>query len=184
MSLIGHIERNLGTIIGSWKLPEEDGLQVLKFQHRPFEGVDTYCSLGMSNNVLTLNNGRDIRQEFIFSVDSKKYKEEEVASFLLTCCQGIKRSGVGVLRGELIGPGESVIPDVKSNSLYCSIPVFFQDSFNVYHSDSDSVVFVWLLPLTNSDFNYVNNSGWNDFEDKLEEVDLDMFWDLDENLVS
>lgn len=182
MELIEHIETYLGQIDKGWSLRfKSRDIQVVKILNCPSLGVSSYVTLGMSAFELDLPKGI-VRQELIFSVYNR-YSEEDTASFLLTFCESILQSSKGLLRGEVIGPGDSLISDVKSNSLYVSIPVVFDEGVQVCSDNSNNVVFVWVMPLQEKEADYVKNSGWNLFEDNLSQVHTD-FWDLDRPIMS
>lgn len=187
MSLIEHIESNLGVIKNSWKLNlENTNLQVVKFLNKPFEDLVTYCTVGLSNFDLKINNVKTIKQELIFTVpkDQLYYNDEDVASFILTFAKHIIETQKALLRGEIVGPGNILFRNTKSNSIYCSIPVFYEDDFHVYKGSSPETIFVWLIPLLKNDALFIKQNGWNAFEDILENIeDISIFWDLEKSLV-
>lgn len=182
MTLIEHIESNLGSIEKGWSLKfQSRNIQVVKILNCPTLGVSTYVTLGMSDFELNLPNGK-VRQELIFSLYDS-HDEEDSASFLLTFCESILQSGKGLLRGEVVGPGDSLISGVKANSIYVSIPVVFDERVQVYSGGNGNVVFAWIMPLHEAEAHYINESGWNSFEDNLSQIHTD-FWDLNRPVMS
>lgn len=179
MDLIQHIEKHVGRIENSWQLPDFPSFQVLRFRNQPNSGITTFCTLGMSRAKLHLPNLRLVKLEFIFSIKEGLYDDEDVASFLLTFTQSIIESGTAVLRGEVIGPGPPIFSNCKSNNIYCSIPVFFGDEFDLFDSKPIQTVFVWLIPLTETDANFIKVNGWRRFEDELEKIETTSFWNPD-----
>lgn len=186
MSLIKHIESELGTIESSWKLNSEKyNIQALKFLNKPFKDTITYCTLGLSNQDLLINNIKSIKQELLLIVPKNQvyYNDEDIASFMLTFAESIVESKKALLRGEVVGPGEVLFKNTKCNSVYCSMPVFFDDNFHVYKYSNLSTVFVWLIPILEQDRIFIKANGWNAFEDLLEKVPDDIFWNLEKAFV-
>jgi hypothetical protein len=180
MKLYDHIEKHLGKIVEGWA-PETGkfNIQVVRFDATPLKGVSTYSTLGLSNFVLNINE-KKVRQEFVFSVYDH-YSASEVASFLMTFAEYIADTGNGLLRGS-IKMGGALIDDAVSNGVYASVPVFFADEFNVFDSTVPPVVFVWLIPISDKDADFIEANGWNEFEDRLEQNDCD-FWSLNRNSI-
>jgi hypothetical protein len=75
--------------------------------------------------------GRKIRQELVFTAN-ENFSARQIASFMLTFSNYVLARNQALLRGDIIGPSEPLISDVAVNSVYASIPVLFDESFNVY----------------------------------------------------
>ena len=176
MDLITHLESHLGQISKGWdlKIGNKD-IQVVKCDNHPKFGVSTFSTLGLSSYDLNMPDERTIKQEFFVS-SYDKYNDEKLASFLLTFASGILSSGRAILRGECIGSGSLVIEDSTLNGVYCSNPVFQNDSFSVFKGEHN-VVMVWLIPVHSQEVKFIRQNGWNKFEDGLENEYCD-FWDL------
>ena len=182
MTLINHIEKHLGKIDKGWKLKHKQSpIQVVRFIDQPFEGMTTYMSLGLSKHPLNLKQGKDIHQELIFSAH-EKYPSEQIASFLVTFAEYLLSRKKALLRGDVVGPSTPLIPGVPVNSVYSSIPVFFDDSFYVYKGHQLPTVFVWLIPLLEDECKFIKQDGWNSFEDMLESKNPDLL-DLDRSSI-
>lgn len=178
MTLITHIEKHLGKIDKGWVLKDEPlPIQVVRFRNKPFEGITTYVTLGLSDNLLNLKEEKDVLQELVFSAYDK-YPSEQIASFMVTFAEYLLSKKRGLLRGDVVGPSSPLIPNVSVNGVYASIPVFFDDDFHIYEGGQLSTVLVWLLPLLDDECSFVKQNGWNSFEDMLESKDPDLL-DLD-----
>ena len=80
-----------------------------------------------------------------------------------------------LLRGEVIGPSRRLLFEGSTvTALYVSIPVYFPDEFVSVEDDAGTVIFAWLVPITDEEVRLINESGWNVFEDKLERQDADL----------
>lgn len=174
MTLISHLESTLGKIDQGWSFSDGTGsVQVVRFLDKPFDGVATYTTLGLSDHILSMPQGREVRQEFLFST-YETYSSEEIASFLISFCDYILGSGNALLRGDIIGPSAPLIKNVKVNSLYASIPAIFDESFSTYRLSSPDTVIVWLLPLLKEEALFVKAYNWSRFEDILEGKNPDL----------
>jgi hypothetical protein len=176
MRLVEHIEKHLGEITQSWRVPQLPGKQVLKFEGQPFAGVDTYCTLGLSNQEVHLASSKGLRCELIFSIKSGKHGDEDIAALLLSLIEVIIDEKKGLLRGEVFHFQTSLPIGINNLYFYCAIPVFFEDEFAVCECESHPIVFIWLIPLQDDDACLIKAKGWNFFEEMLEKCDVQTFW--------
>ncbi|WP_322614413.1 suppressor of fused domain protein [Pseudomonas sp. BIC9C] len=177
MTLVSHIEQTLGALDLGWSFSENSSpVQVVRFRNQPFDGAVTYVTLGLSNTPLQMSQGRKVRQEFVFTA-YEKFAAEEIASFMLSFCDYVLAKDQALLRGDVIGPSAPLITGVAVNSLYASIPVLFDEGFSTYKESSPHTVMVWLVPLLETEAQFVKSNGWSQFEDVLEHMDPDL-WEL------
>jgi hypothetical protein len=168
MSLVHHVETFLGPIDKGWKLNDSStGIQVVGFYDKPFEGATTYVTIGFSQHVLPMPNGRSVREELVVSA-YKEYAAGAIASFLLTFCDHILSKHQALLRGDVIGPSGPIIPTVPVNAVYSAMPVLFDSGFATYTGTTPPTVLVWLIPIHAVEASFVRSDGWNKFEDMLE----------------
>src|SRR5713101_3867316 len=98
MNPIEHLENHLGEISEGWKDSNlNNPIQVVCFKDRPFEDINTYTTLGLSNNELPMSGGESIRQELVFTA-YRNFRSEKVASFLSTFAESIVASDKALLR--------------------------------------------------------------------------------------
>jgi hypothetical protein len=169
-----HLEDYLGTIARGWG--DKGDVQVVQFLDQPQKGVVTYSTLGLSLTPLPLNESKAVRQELLVSVDAD-FDPRQVSSFLVTFSEYVRGQKRALLRGDVIGPSEPLIPGVQARAVYASLPVFFAESFATYCRSIPPTVLVWLIPLPCEDAEYVKRHGWESFEERLETMPVD-FWDL------
>lgn len=176
MKLYDHLEKFLGTVTQSFSLENRDlGVQVLEFHNTPTSRVKTYSTLGLSNHILCSKTGIEFRQEFIFAA-YEEFNRRDIASVILSLCEYVLENHIAFLRGEIIGE-KQLFPNVEANSLYISIPVFWDDEFHIFSESTPPTIFIWLLPIMSDEFHFIKTYGWSAFEDKLELTECD-FWDL------
>ena len=180
MTLPEHIATFVGKPEESWSL--ETGslradLQVVKMSDAPVKGVVTYATVGMSHAVLRMPGERSTRQELVFAA-YERFAAPEIASFLLTFGGSVLALGEALLRGDMIGPQNPLIPGVAANSVYCTVPVPFEPGLATYDASDPPTAFVWILPATGAEAEFVMRNGWSRFEELLESREPDL-WDLD-----
>lgn len=175
MTIIDHLETNLGLIAESWKSDSAVGdvLQVVRFADQPFKGASTFSTIGLSESKVLLPKGTYCRQEFIFAAWDN-YPAAHVASFLLTFAEYVRGKQRPLLRGDVVGPSVPVIPGVMANSVYATNPVIFPETLASYDGDETPTVIVWLLPLMEAECSFVKEHGWDRFEDALENANPDL----------
>jgi Suppressor of fused protein (SUFU) len=118
-----------------------------------------------------------VRIELLFAA-YERYESSKIALFLLTFGQYAVSRERSLLRGDVIGPEKPVIPGVRSDSVYCALPVMFNPGLATFSESVPPTVFVWLMPITNLEADFVRARGWNAFEDCLARYQPD-FWDMD-----
>lgn len=176
MSIIEHMEKHLGTIAEGYEADSEGAVSVLRFENIPEKEVVTYTTLGLSEHVLKVSEFKSVRQELIFSA-YREYSSDDIVSFLISFSDYICIKHDALLRGEVIGPSSSIVKGTNMNSIYASIPVLYRNDLRTYYGSDPATVFVWLIPLTDQESMYVKDRGWEDFEDALENSEVDL-WDL------
>jgi hypothetical protein len=178
MDLPAHIEKYLGTLEYGWSLKDQVGdIQVVKVSDCPVPGVVAYSTLGMSWTTLPMPGERMVRQELLFAAYDR-YPPPKIASFLLTFCKHVLSEKRALLRGDVVGPYRPLISCVAADSIFCTLPVMFNSGLATFSGSEPPTVFVWLIPITNAEAQFVKLHGWNRFEDLLEREQPD-FWNLD-----
>lgn len=174
MTIIEHVEKYLGQIDQGWKNNDsDDALQVVLFKDTPGETLSTYVSLGLSNRPMKLSEVKEVRQELVFSVYSMAISKM-IVSFMFSLCEAIIGRGKAILRGEVIPLSKGVVKRIGFDAVYCTNPVFFDDEFCAYDESSPSTVMILMVPIYQSEVDYICVHGWESFEDLLEEKDPDL----------
>ncbi len=177
MSIIDHLEEHLDSVEAGWSLTDdESGVKVVTFPNKPSEGSSVFATVGVSKHILPMN-GRDVRQEFILAVHSS-FPKEQIASFLLTFAKHVISQHRALLRGEVVGPSDSIIPNTPLNAIYVSVPVLFDSAFATHSGTTPPTVIVWLIPIHSEEAEFVRREGWEAFESLLEAQETDLL-DLD-----
>lgn len=175
--LINHIEKYLGTIqSGSILNDGKYDIQVALFKDQPFEGIHTFSTIGMSNYPLQ-SKGQNYNIELLFCA-LPKFNSDDILSFLLSFSEFLVNQGRAPLRGEYIGPSEPLTLETKMNSVYFSLPAFWEEEFQVIKNEKTTTIFIWLIPLYEEEATFIKDHSWTAFEDLLEKKEVANFWDL------
>jgi len=177
MTLVEHLEQYLGEIDGGWKDPQsQNSVQVVVFYDQPFEDINTYTTLGLSDYLFVSPAETPCRQELVFTA-YKNFDSQKVASFLSTFADSVILSHTPLLRGGVIGPSAPIILGSPLNSIYSAVPMIFPENFGVYRESIPKTIFPWVIPIHEEEANYVRANGWSKFECLLEDTNPEL-WDL------
>jgi hypothetical protein len=178
VAIVEHLESHLGKIERAWSSGRGvDSVHVVRFPDQPGPGVATYATLGLSGRLLPTTGGGDVRQELVFAAYDR-YPAHAIASFLLSFAEFLRSRRRALLRGDVVGPAEPVIPGVPMTAVYAGVPAVWRDGFATDRASTPPTALVWLIPLRPEEAQRVKKDGWNAFEGGLGASRPDLF-DLD-----
>lgn len=176
MSIIGHVEKFLGKISQGWKEKYTDGaIQVVCFERNPFEPLDIFLTLGLSNHKLKVSDKKKVRQELVFPI-SGEVSHAVIVSCLLFLCDLMLKDHSALLRGQVIRLPKEAADKLGFYAVYCAIPVFLDDGFATFYGSEPPMVMVWIMPIHKTEADFIADNGWDRFEDVLEQQDQDLFF--------
>jgi hypothetical protein len=183
--LFAHFEAHLGPLQTRFTLPSEPSLmpcQYLRFDDTPLAGASTILTLGLSRHTLLQPSGRPVRQELLMSAYSQTVTPPLVGAMDVIARELDERHRP-LLRGQLIGPRGSVLPETCIEAFIAMNPWYWDDEFSYFDGVDPPVYVVWLIPITRSEAEYVRRQGIGAFESLIEEQDPDLL-DLYRNSMS
>jgi hypothetical protein len=170
--LIRYLEDHLGPISSGFKV-EGERVQLSRFENQPVHGATTLTTLGLSNHELHLADGGSLREELIVAAR----KESEI-DYLGRALHGIAKDILerhhALLRGDVLGPRGPVVPDSTLEAFFCIHPAYWPESFDLFEGPEFEVGFLWLVPITKKESDYIANEGWKPMLDKIEAQDPDL----------
>lgn len=174
-SFINHVESYIGEIEKGWVLPgHDDTLQVVKIMPKDIADTSCYLTLGVSDNRYRLSNSdRSSRFEFLLLVP-KEHEVTYAPSILDDVIIAMKNKGEAFLRGDIIGPKGILFNNTDKTALYVAPPMCLDENLNGFTIEGDEVVFVWLVPISTQECEFIARMGWESFEDALEENEVDV----------
>jgi hypothetical protein len=177
--LIAHLESRLGKIQSGWTR-DPDGVE-LPFQVAEFRGggqlagSTSYATVGLSRHRLPSSaGGREMSIELIMSTHSALAPARFPQSLQLLT-KDLLRRNIAILRGQIFALPWPVAERSVLSTLYAAVPGYFDEEFDsVDIEDGLGVSIVWMIPISESEGNYVLDQGWDAFERELVEKDPDL----------
>lgn len=170
-----YLEQHLGPIVRGWSpVGEPSGVQVCLFADQPISGAVTYSTLGLSQYVLAMPKGREVRQELLFATHARS-ADDDFSKLLLHVAESVVKERRALLRGEIVSLGHAVSRGSLCRNMYVSLPVIFPEGFGSYDEIRPTTVFAWMLPITDAEAEMIKSCGWSEFENILEKRDADLF---------
>lgn len=159
-----HLEGYLGSIS---KGLSSDGFSIVRFKGEISGGVP-YATLGLSNLSLPpTRSAKTIRHELLMLLPAD-VRTKHAAAVLEWVARNVIREQRPLLSGEVINSSEPLFPKSEVRSLYVTSPVYLPDDFAAYHDPAGTIIIAWLVPILQSEADFVNHQGWSQFEDLLE----------------
>ena len=143
------------------------GLQVAWFgANRPFAGVTTIATLGLSRHHLAPLNGKSLHQELLMHLPMAD-QPRNAAGLLFQVAADLIARGRGLLRGEVVGPRGPLFGSGPMTALYAAAPGYLPAGFDTCDTGTGTVVMTLLVPITDAEADYVHARGWSAFEEAL-----------------
>lgn len=172
MKVIEHLEKYIGEISRGADIDDRRyNVTIALYDKIPFEDIRTYSTLGMNRNFI------DYYYEFIF-VCIAKYNENEIASFLTSFAEYLIDNEKGVRRGDVLSFDFTMTSETKMNSLYFTLPFYFDNDLQELRLEDRTVIFTLIIPIYNEEAKLIKEKGWSKFEEFLEENEVDNLWNL------
>ncbi len=174
MNLADHMERFLGRIETGWN-EASDGPLPYKLVCFNYKGYRVLSTLGLSDHLLSSDvASKRWRQELIFVVNESTGRADEVLTILSNVASVCLSRHAGLARGQLVGPYDINLHGKVFPYLYSTSASFLPDEFSPVLTERGRVGFVWLVPITRSEADFVRMNGWELFEDLLEMSEADL----------
>lgn len=153
-----------------WDDNKKNNIDVLSCADRPYRGVISYATIGLSNCELGLvSDGFSLRVELLGTCDGK---EERFPNILATTAFEIMKKNKCEY-GHII---QDVIPGTSSEMkhVYLMNP-FLWESFKAIEFEDKKIAWLLCVPISDKEKEYAVANGWEALEDKFEEADIDIF---------
>lgn len=161
--VLAHFERHLGETVGGWS-QDASGVRlpfdVLRFVDVPHRGCASYVTVGLSEHKLA-GPRKDVRLELIMGLRADAAPPVAVMAGI---GEEILARHQPLLRGDVVKVGGTI------EWVYATVPVYYPDGLAQF----DDVAVCWLVPVFESEAQFVKRHGWDPFEDRLAEADPDL----------
>lgn len=166
-SLPMKLESVFGPIQEGWAAPAigtvEPGVQVVSFAGTRLT-PPVLATLGLSDHILTSRQSqRGIRIELV-CVEGGDVAH--LAPLMMMMSQRIAQSHHAVLRGDWLD-----ISGLSSDwsGFYMTLPIFIDEVDHAVQAGNEIVNLVWAIPIKQAEAHFIDQSGWQAWEDVLEE---------------
>lgn len=176
-TVIRHLETHLGPIVCGWS-KDPDGrdlpFQVVLCQRTQTAGMNVLTTLGLSSSTLRVENGpKRLRQELVIIFRESDGPDNLPSVLQQLACEALASDrAFGI--GDVIGPRDEIRVRSKISSFYVALPVYLPDSFRVCRETPEPVVFAWLVPISDTEAQFVRANGRTAFEEALADADPDL----------
>lgn len=150
---------------------ERDGrqlpFQLVSFPDVPAAGTVTYSTLGLSRHRLD-HEGRPLRQELLVLAPVGESPEWATA-ILSVFGEYVVKCQEALARGQMYPRARSIPPGSNLSAAVPLVPFPFAEPFALLLEDGeDPVVFVLIVPITESEMQYIEDRGPEAFEDLIQ----------------
>ncbi|MBP2474213.1 hypothetical protein JOF53_003085 [Crossiella equi] len=175
------IERHLSDFLGppEHEWATDDAGAPLPFRiaqfgpDRPFGGVRTHTTVGLSGTPLDLPGFGRARQELLMHTRDP-WLQEFVPALLDQVGAELLGTGEGLTRGQVVGPRGQIFPVGELTAFYAALPVYLPDEFGTVTLGDHQVRVTWLIPITSSEAVLAQRGGWQQLEKAFENEDPDL----------
>ena len=159
---LDHLEKHLGTFSSVWSSRIGSTIRALRFDDRPVEGASTYATLGLSEQVLRRHDGEAIREELLLCA-LDRFDSDALGHFLLSLADSLVALQDPLVRGDVMGPSDVIIPGSTLQAVYAAEPTLFE-GFTFSSDAAEPVEWIWVLPITASEAAFIQSKGPQEFE--------------------
>lgn len=165
--LLAHVERYLGTVVRGAKL--RDSVQVAECKGPPIRDCAAFVTLGLSRHLLSTQDGATIKLELLMLARRTSALYQHCAPLLAAVVDVILNAHVAPEPGALFRTGLASAP-----YLFMSGPAYIDPDFLQLKLDDRTCLFPWLIPIFEAEAEFVRREGWEQFEQRLQDVNPDL----------
>jgi hypothetical protein len=172
VEVLNYVEEEFGPAEFVWHRDKEGELlrvAVAKFNDVPMKNCSTFVTLGLSHTPLHQETGKDIRQELL--MHAFEYDDLSIAALLSVLAEQIKEKQQALKNRSVITISE---PIANKSAFYVTSPRYLSKEFGVNSATTPITLFVWCIPITDEEKEFVSRYGPEAFEDLLEKKDPDL----------
>lgn len=174
-----HLERHLGAIVGDWaRTPDGDDLAFRVVHFEPVRGraVEVYCTLGISDYPL---GPEGLRVELMM-ITPMSLSEGAIPPILVHVGEMPIEADEIPRLGDVFAGVEALADISPMTSLYVGRPVYQPPDFALFElagpherEDPVTVAVLWLIPIYDREAAFVDDEGWEAFEQLMWDLDVD-----------
>ncbi|WP_333597404.1 suppressor of fused domain protein [Chryseobacterium flavum] len=172
MKIVEHLETYISKISRGISIVDRKyKISISVYDNCPYDSHRTFTTLGLSHYFI------DYYYEFIL-VCKSRFNENEIASFLTSFSEFLLDNKKGIKRGDVMTFDFNITSETKMNSLYFTLPFYFDDELQQLELEDRKVIFPIIIPIYDEEAELIKEKGWETFEAYLEENEIDNLTDL------
>lgn len=180
--IVDHLEKYCGEIVEGWNQTPNgtaEPFQVIRMEGGEVPDCVVFSTLGLSNfQLISPTSSRLLRHELLMLAKISQVPEN-IGPVLQQIADEAILNNCAYIRGQTIGPRNTIFQNSNFTTLYITVPVYFSEKFFSIETEMlGGVAFAWLMPITDRECEFIRSYGWKKFEDRLGELNPDMI-DLD-----
>ncbi|MBO0883908.1 MAG: suppressor of fused domain protein, partial [Mycobacterium sp.] len=148
--------------------------QIVRLRNGPVVDAVTFSTVGLGKIPLKCSRSHKIIRHELLMLACSVAVPPNLGPLLQQVAAEALAHNHPYLRGDVIGPRGSLFQNSTMTALYVSIPAYFPDDFGEVDGSFGPVIFAWLVPITNQEASFINDRGWDEFENELEKHDPDL----------
>jgi hypothetical protein len=180
--LAQHIEKYLGTIQSAWTRSaerKEMPFHVLKCSGGMVDEATAFCTFGLSDfamQPLAPHEPEWIRHELMILVP-QSFGDRNIPVLLQQLGLRALNRDKAYAPGDIASGEGEIFKGLPFTAFFTAFPNSLPDEFRVYDPPDrprESVAFLWMIPVTPSEADFVKTNGGEKFEEILEAENADM----------
>jgi|APLak6261701877_1056259.scaffolds.fasta_scaffold00037_17 hypothetical protein len=159
--LVNHIEQYIGKTSTGYRSNGNNPISILRIEQTCIDDCSAVVSLGLS-----------LHTQYEIVILSKKEQLDYAKDMVAILAESFLQNEFKIEYKSLIGP-LGLIPGTSDKTAFLLIPpIYFDEKFN--QLNEPFVSFVWAVPVTNKEVDYINQYGIDSFLEQLEINDPDL----------
>ncbi|WP_223936230.1 suppressor of fused domain protein [Arthrobacter sp. StoSoilB5] len=165
--LIEHLEHFLGRIQGggpAGKTPEGNVVSLAVYEPVSEGGSVHYSTIGLSKLVrFSIAEGGETSTELLMT-SSRPEASSVMGSILVQVTGESLESGEPLSAGDVIGPRGRMFDGSEMEAIFVRAPEHLPEAFSPLRVGDQDIQFLWLVPITGPEAQYINEHGVGAFE--------------------
>ncbi|MBQ3782945.1 MAG: suppressor of fused domain protein [Lachnospiraceae bacterium] len=155
-----------------WDNDERKKIDILSSLDRPFRGVISYATIGLSECEINLSiNDKSLRVELLGACDKNEMFFANVLATVAFEIMTKKKCSYGDIIQNAVA---EYSVDTEMKHVYLMNP-FLWKGFETLEFSDRSVAWLLIIPISEQEKDYATVNGWKSLEDKFDKFNIDIF---------
>lgn len=155
-----------------WDYKDEKNIDILCCQDRPFEGVSTYATIGLTDvNIGLFSDDKRLSIEIIGACDAREIEFPNILASVAFEIDENQEGGYGYIISDVI---KQYMSESELEHIYLTSPLLWE-GFDTVEFEDRKVAWLLMIPISEKEKEYAIEYGIDALEEKFEEFDIDIF---------